>query len=59
MKPVDNLSDDHRDRLVRLDAELSLGLGDPAAVVWLACDLLVAGVASRRCASSLVSRRSG
>lgn len=38
------LSDELRDRVLRLGAELHLGLVAPGPAVWLACDLLVAGV---------------
>jgi hypothetical protein len=41
---VDNLPGELRERLTRLNAELLLDLLRPGEAVWLACDLLVAGV---------------
>ncbi|MDQ2587915.1 hypothetical protein CKY47_28785 [Saccharothrix yanglingensis] len=44
MKPVDNLPDELRERVSRLNADLLTDLLSPDEAVWLACDLLVAGV---------------
>jgi hypothetical protein len=43
---VENLPDELRDRVSRLNADLLLDLVRPGEAVWLACDLLVAGVES-------------
>lgn len=44
MTLVDNLPDELRERVLRLNADLLVGLLRPDEAVWLACDLLVAGV---------------
>jgi hypothetical protein len=44
MKLVDNLSDELRERVLRLNADLLVDLLRPDDAIWLACDLLVAGV---------------
>ncbi|MBY8852792.1 hypothetical protein K7G98_33020, partial [Saccharothrix sp. MB29] len=44
MKSVDNLPDELRERVLRLNADLLTDLLSPDEAVWLACDLLVAGV---------------
>lgn len=44
MKLVDNLPDELRERVLRLNADLLVDLLRPDEAVWLACDLLVAGV---------------
>lgn len=43
MALVDNLPDELRERLRRLNADLLVDLLRPDEAVWLACDLLVAG----------------
>jgi hypothetical protein len=44
MAVVENLPDELRDRVLRLNADLLTDLVRPGEAVWLACDLLVAGV---------------
>ncbi|MDU0293554.1 hypothetical protein [Saccharothrix longispora] len=41
---MDNLPDELRERVLRLNADLLTDLLSPDEAVWLACDLLVAGV---------------
>lgn len=44
MELVDDLPDGMRERVLRLNADLVVDLFRPDEAVWLACDLLVAGV---------------
>lgn len=44
MTDVENLPDELRERVLRLNADLLTDLLRPDEAVWLACDLLVAGV---------------
>lgn len=43
---MENLPDELRERVLRLNAELLTGLVRPGDAVWLACELLAAGVDS-------------
>ncbi|MFI9503359.1 hypothetical protein [Nocardia sp. NPDC052566] len=44
MDVMESLPDEVRDRVSRLNADLLLDLLSPEEAVWLACDLLVAGI---------------